>query len=69
MQDNNKLWIVLFLLVLYGGLVYLKLADSQGLLVLLTYAIKKLLDMHEDSQGQPTPVVPKQEVVNAPKTT
>ena len=65
MQDNNKLWICLFLLILYGAMVYLKLADSSGLVVLLTYAIKKLLDMHEDGQIS---TGPKQEVINAPKT-
>ena len=59
MQDNNKLWICLFLLVLYGAMVYLKLADSSGLVVLLTYAIKKLLDMHEDAQKPETPNAPK----------
>lgn len=56
MKDNNKLWIALVLLAGYGVLVFFKFAESSGLVVLITYAVKKLFDMHEDAQDAILPV-------------
>lgn len=64
MKDNEKLFIALALMIGYGLLVWFKFAESSGFIVLLTYAIKKLMDMHEDQQNggsdvsKNSPVVP-----------
>ena len=47
--DNTKILMALLLTIGYGYLVSIKVTDASGLVVLVTYMIKKLMDMQEDN--------------------